>query len=98
MVTAELEFVEPSKVSEEGETVQVAAAGAPAQVQVTLLLKPPLGERVTVKFAVSPAVTVLLAGPAAAAKSGDVLVGWTDWSAWTTSRRPLPIPAPSGCA
>ena len=52
MVTAELEFVEPSKVTEEGETVQVAAVGAPVQVHVTLLLNPPLGESVTVKFAV----------------------------------------------
>src|SRR5256885_921888 len=98
MVTVELEFVEPSNVTEDGETVQVAAVGAPVQVHATLLLKPPLGESVTVKFAVSPAVTVLVAGPAAAAKSGDVLVGWTDWRAWTTSSRPLPIPAPRGCA
>jgi len=98
MVTAELEFVEPSRVTDDGETVQVAAAGAPVQVHVTVLLKPSLGESVTVKFAVSPAVTVLVEGLAAAAKSGEVLVGWTDWRAWTMSRRPLPMPAPSGCA
>ena len=81
MVTVELEFVEPSNVTEDGETEQVAAVGAPVQVHVTLLLKPSPGEMVTVKFAISPAVTVLLAGLAAAAKSGDVLVGWTDWRA-----------------
>ena len=81
MVTVELEFVEPSNVTEGGETAQVAAVGTPVQVHVTLLLKPPLGESVTVKFAASPAVTVLVEGLAAAAKSGDVLVGWTDWRA-----------------
>ena len=75
MVTVALAFVEPSSVADAGEMVQVAAAGAPEQVQVTVLLKPPLGERETVKLAVSPAVTVLVAGLAAATKSGDVFVG-----------------------
>src|SRR5258707_9784022 len=97
MVTVELALFEPSNVAEDGETVQVAAGGAPVQVQLTVPLNPPPGEREAVKIADSPAVMVLLAGPAAAAKSGDVLVGWTDWRAWTTSSRPLPIPAPTGC-
>ena len=79
--TVTLAFVKPSRVMEDGETEQVAAAGAPAQVHVTVLLNPPLGERETVKFAVSPAAMVLLAGLAETAKSDDVLVGCTDCSA-----------------
>ena len=98
MVTLELALFEPSSVTEDGETVQVAAGGAPVQVHLTVPLNPPPGESEAVKIADSPAVIVLLAGLTAAAKSGEVLVGWTDWRAWTTSSRPLPISAPTGCA
>lgn len=97
-VNVALAFVEPASVTEDGETVQVEPAGTPAHVQVTDLSKPPLGESETVKVAVSPAVTVLLAGLAAAAKSGVVFVGCTDCNACTISNRPLPIPAPIDCA
>ena len=98
MVTLEMALFEPSNATEDGETVQVAAGGAPAQVHVTVPLNPPPDEREAVKIADSPAVIVLLAGLTAAAKSGEVLVGFTDWRAWTTSSRPLPIPVPTGCA
>jgi len=78
MVTLELALFEPSNATEDGETVQVAAGGAPAQVHVTVPLNPPPGEREAVKVADSPAIIVLLAGLAAAAKSGEVFVGCAD--------------------
>src|SRR5262245_55835631 len=71
MVTVTLALVEPSSVIEDGETLQLAAFGAPVQVHDTVLLKPPLGDMEIVKFAVSPAVTVLLVGLAETAKSED---------------------------
>ena len=51
MVTLELALFEPSNFTEDGETVQVAARGAPVQVHVTVPLNPPPGEREAVKIA-----------------------------------------------
>jgi hypothetical protein len=78
MVTVTFAFVEPSSVTDGGETEQEAAWGAPVQVHVTVLLKPPLGATETLKLAVSPAVTVCVDGLAETTKSGEVLVVWTD--------------------
>jgi hypothetical protein len=98
MVTVTFALVEPSSVTDDGETEQVAALGAPAQVHVTVRLKPPIGAMEALKLVVSPAVTVRFEGPADTAKSEDMLVEWTDWRAWKISSRPLPIVGPIGCA
>src|SRR5258708_38809482 len=75
MVTLELALFEPSSVTEDGETVQVAARGAPVQVHFTVPLNPPPGEREAVKIAYSPAVMGLWAGGGSEPKCGGGCVG-----------------------
>lgn len=54
-----IEGLVPSKVAEEGATVQEAPVGISAQLNITTVLNPPLGVIVTVKLADCPALTVL---------------------------------------
>jgi hypothetical protein len=54
----------PSSVTDDGETVHIAAVGAPVQLQVTVPLKLFAGAAVTVRFAGLPAAMVVLAGAA----------------------------------
>lgn len=65
-------------MTDDGETEQVAALGAPAQVHVTVLLKLPIGAMEALKLVVSPAVAVCEDGLAETAKSEEVFVGGTD--------------------
>jgi len=57
--TLTVDAADPLSTTELGDTVQVDDAGAPAHVNVTIWLKPPVGETATVKFAVCPGDTVL---------------------------------------
>src|SRR5256885_10525580 len=75
MVTLELALFEPSNATEDGETVQVAARGAPVQVHFTVPLNPPPGEREAVKIADSPAGIGLWNGATATAEAGQGLGG-----------------------
>ena len=89
----------PSKVTEEGATVQEAPVGTPEQLNITTLLNPPLGVSVTVKLADCPALMVFPVGFTEALKSEVFPVtGVTDCKACTKSSRPLPMPEPTGTA
>jgi hypothetical protein len=55
---------EPSSVTDDGVTPQVAPAGATEQVQVTVWSNPCAGAADTMKFACCPALIVPLAGKA----------------------------------
>lgn len=81
IVSVALAVVEPSRVVDDGETLQLAPFGRPLHVHATVLLNPPLGDKERVYVADSPAVTVRVDGLAEAEKSDDVLVGCTDCSA-----------------
>jgi len=81
-----------------GETVHMAAGGAPAQLQVTVPLNLFAGAAATVKFAGLPATMVALDGPAETMKSGDAFPAGKPPSAISRSSRPLPISAPTNCA
>lgn len=64
-VTVAVAVCVPSKVTIEGETLQVAPVGAPIQVHVTLWLNPPAGAADSVNVAVCPAFIVWLSGDTA---------------------------------
>jgi hypothetical protein len=61
--------LEPFGVTDEGLTVQVAAAGAPEQLKETSWLNPPSGLTTRFRFANRPAFTVAEPGEAAKEKS-----------------------------
>jgi len=63
-VTVAVAAFVPSSVTVDGETVHVAAAGAPVQLHVTVCLEPCWGVAETVKFACCPAVIVAVDGVA----------------------------------
>lgn len=63
-VTVAVAGLDPLSVSDDGETVQVAACGAPAQAQVTVCFEPFSGAADTVKLACCPAVMVVVDGVA----------------------------------
>jgi len=63
-VTVAVAVFFPSRVTDDGETVHIAAVGAPVQVQVTVPLKLFAGAAETVKFAGLPAAMVAIEGPA----------------------------------
>src|SRR5215472_2607922 len=65
----------PSKVTEDGTTVQDAPVGMPEQVNVTTLLNPPVGVSVTVKLADCPALIVSPVGLTEALKSALFPIG-----------------------
>src|SRR5262249_51892823 len=89
----------PSNVTDEGVTMQEAPVGMPEQVNVTTLLKPPLGVIVTVKLADCPALIVFPVGLSESVKSAVFPEGGaTDCKVCTRSRRPLPMPLPTGTA
>ena len=61
-VTVAVAVCVPSRVKVEGETLQVAPAGAPMQLHVTAWLNPLAGATDSVKVAVCPAAMVWLSG------------------------------------
>jgi hypothetical protein len=82
----------PSSVTDDGETVHVAWAGAPVQLHVTVGVEPCSGVAEIVNFACCPAVMVAAAGVAETLKSGEQLDELTDSRAKHRSSRPLPMP------
>jgi hypothetical protein len=89
----------PSKVTDGGVTMQEAPAGRPEQPNTTTRLNPPLGVTETAYVADCPGLTVFPLGPMETEKSAVFpAAGETDCKACTRSRRPLPMPAPSGTA
>jgi hypothetical protein len=63
-VTVAVAVVDPLRVTDDGETVHVAACGAPMQSHVTVCFEPFSGAADTVKLACCPAVMVVVDGVA----------------------------------
>ena len=63
-VTVAVAAFDPLRVTDEGETVQVAACGAPMQTHATVCFEPFSGAADTVKLACCPAVMVIVDGVA----------------------------------
>ena len=63
-VTVAVAVVGPLRVTDDGETVHVAACGAPMQSHVTVCFEPFNGAADTVKLACCPAVMVVVDGVA----------------------------------
>jgi len=63
-VTVAVAWLDPFSVTDDGETVQVAACGAPMHSHVTVCFEPFNGAADTVKLACCPAVMVVVDGVA----------------------------------
>jgi hypothetical protein len=87
-VTVAVAVLDPLSITDDGETVHVAAAGAPVQLHVTVPLKLFTGAAVTVKFAGFPAAIVALGGAADMLKSAAPLTTGNAPSANSKSSRP----------
>lgn len=96
--TFAVEAFVPSRVTEEGETVQPAPCGRPEHLNIATRLNPPLGVTEAVLGGGIPRMNGVGAGTHGTEKFAGLPAAGTDCKACTKSKRPLPMAGPIGTA